>query len=598
MDLKNKLSDDELKILADLKYKEQKSSYGRISCKKKRYTTDEIRYARLCTQLYSKRVALSMDNRLTQLNLNTIVLGGSGSGKSRYFVKPNILQANSSIVVTDPSGELLMSCGKFLEEQGYVVKVFNIEDMSNSMRYNPFAYVHEDADIPLMVDTIVSNLEGMVKPKGANIFWDEALRTLLIAICGYLFETQPMEKRNFTNVARLLELMDVDENSEAEKDELDKLFDDLEEADPTSYAVSNYKVIKSAGRGETAQNISITTLSKISRFFNLKKIANLTYKDELNLDEIGQRKCALFVITPQANTTYNFLAAALYTQLFDLLYKQGVKNAKRRRTTCVEVDMPVRFLIDEAGNIGTIPRLENVMSTCRKYNISISLIYQNMAQVQTLFEKKWEILVGNCDTMLFLGDIDPSTVKLISERLGKQTINTINTSKTTGNKGSGSKSKQSIGRNLMFTSEIEQMDNDKCIVFIRSMKPYMDFKYPLERHQNYKKSGDYSDKNMYFLDNEIIFDQRAMLAMTVPLQDQAEYIHPRNIVSCDHHNPQKERSSTRSEQDKQNQYMEPSEIMPVGDTYSYPIYEVIEHLKQSHNSLSDIITICEGYDGH
>lgn len=522
----NNITKDELDWLAEKRYRTYKASRGRKLCKKKKFKADEIACAMLNTQIYSKRVALSMDTRLTQLNLNTIVLGGSGAGKSRYYVKPNLLQANSSYVVTDPSGELLMSVGKFLESQGYVIKCLNIEDMGNSMRYNPFAYVYEDADIPLMVDALISNIEGPKKGGGDNKFWDETSRTLLIAICGYLFETQPMEKRNFTNVVKLIELMDASDDRQEAEDELDKLFNDLEKANPGSYAVSNYKVIKSAGTGKTAQNIIISTLAIFARFFKLDKIANLTYTDELHLEEIGQKKCALFIITPQANTTYNFLASELYTQLLDILYKQGHANAKAKNSTSVAVDVPVRFLIDEAANVGTIPHLENTISTCRKYNIAISLIYQNKSQIEALFEKKWEVLVGNCDTMVFLGGIDQSTVKMISERLGKGTINTRNNTINRGKNGGGSSSYQQTGRELLTPSEVEQTDGDYCIIFIRSQKPFFDLKYPLESHPNYKVSGDADEKFFYRPEFNIKLDHAFLNSLAVRRVGEPGYIEP------------------------------------------------------------------------
>lgn len=531
-DYMKKLSDSDIKEIAEMRYKTRRSGYGKEVCIRKSFRNDEKRIGRAYSQIYSQRVCLSLDSNLTQLNLNTIVLGGSGTGKSRYFVKPNLLQGNSSFVVTDPSGELLRSVGQTLIDMGYEVKYLNIEDMDNSMRYNPFRYIYEDADIPLMVDALISNIEGPVKSKGGDSkFWDETSRTLLIAICGYLFETQPMEKRNFTNVVKLMELMDAADDSEVEMDELDKLFADLEKANPDSYAVSNYKVIKSAGRGKTAQNIIISTLAILSRFFKLEKIANLTYKDELNLEEIGQKKCALFIITPQANTTYNFIAAELYTQLFDILYKQGHKKARQTGTVSVKLDVPVRMIIDEAGNVGNIPHLENTISTCRKYNLSIALIYQNKAQIEVLFEKKWETLVGNCDSMLFLGGIDASTVKLISERLGKETIVTKYVSRTKGRGSSNTVTTQPMGRSLKTTTELEQLTNENCIVFIRSMKPFLDKKYPLEKHPNYKKSGDYKDEYLYNPKHLIALEKGVLKGLEVPLVGDESYISPREKES-------------------------------------------------------------------
>ncbi|MCR5094124.1 MAG: type IV secretory system conjugative DNA transfer family protein, partial [Lachnospiraceae bacterium] len=399
--------------------------------------------------------------------------------------------------------------------------------MEESQRYNPFAYVYEDSDIPIMVDALISNIEGPKKGSGGdNKFWDETSRTLLIAICGYLFETQPPERRNFNNVVKLIDLMDVSDDRKVAEDELDKLFNDLEQANPSSYAVSNYKVIKSAGTGKTAQNIVISTLAIFARFFKLDKIANLTYRDELHLEEIGQKKCALFIVTPQGDNTYNFLASELYTQLFRILYRQGEENARRRNTTSVAVDVPVRCLIDEAANIGTIPYLPEKVSTMRKYGISIALIYQNQAQVKALFKDDWETIVGNCDTMLFLGGIDASTVKTVSERLGKETINTRNNTVNKGNRGGGSTSTQTSGRELMTTTEIEQMRNDHCIVFIRSLKPFCDWKYPLEEHPNFKYSGDADEMNVYHPAWHLTLDRKKMASLNIKLVGEKGYQKP------------------------------------------------------------------------
>lgn len=512
---------------AEKRYAVKEAPGGRLLCKRNRFTDEEKAYCRMYSQIYSKNVALSLDTRLTQLNLNTIVFGGSGAGKSRYFAEPNLLQANTSFVVTDPSGELLMKTGAYLESQGYVIKCLNIEKMEESQRYNPFAYIKDDADIPVMVDAMISNIEGPKKGvSGDNKFWEETARTLLIALCGYLFETQPKEKQNFTNVLRLMDLADVSDERQVAEDDLEKLFNDLELANPSSYAVSQWKVIQQAGTGKTAQNIMISTSAIFARFFRLEKIANLTYKDELNLEEIGRRKCALFICTPQGDTTYNFIASELYTQLFDILYKQGEQNAKDRHTTSVEIDVPVRCILDEAANIGVIPNLTKKVTTMRKYGISVALIYQTQSQVKALMKDDWETLVGNCDTMLFLGGIDASTVKTVSERLGKMTLNQKSMSINYGKTGGGSSSVQSTGRELMSTNEIEQMPNDRCIVFVRSMKPFMDFKYPLENHPNFKKTGDYALKNFYTPKWHIHADKKLMASLAVKRKGEDGYIVP------------------------------------------------------------------------
>lgn len=577
------------------KYATVMASGGRKLCKKSRFSKEEIAYCKLQTQIYSKNVALSQDTSLTQLNLNAIIFGGSGAGKSRFFVMPNLLQANSSFVVTDPSGELMAGTGKFLESQGYTIKCLNIEHMDESCRYNPFAYVYEDSDILIMVNAIINNIEGPKKGGGDNKFWDETSQTLLTALCGYLFEVckddneflyeydcdaqgvpyedengnkivkkdadgNPIYKtriktdskgrpvknsetgepvteyipnphwtgcRNFNNVIRLLNMADVSDEREEDKDDLDKLFDDLEMANPSSYAVTQYKVIKSAGTGKTAQNIIVSTLAIFARFFNLDKIANLTYKDEIHLEELGKKKCALFVVTPQGDTTYNFLASLLYTQLFATLYHQGEMNAKERHTTSVRLDVPVRCLIDEAANIGVIPQFPEKLATMRKYGISAAPIYQNVAQLKVLFKDgAHETIIGNCDTCLFLGGIDSSTVKLVSERLGKGTIKTDSESENRGKQGGGSQSFQKMGRELMTTTEIEQMKNDHCVVFIRSMKPWYDFKYPLEKHPNYKYSGMADEKNSYEASWHLTLDKALLNRIAVKRTTDPEYIKP------------------------------------------------------------------------
>lgn len=479
------------------KYKTKKIAGGRTVCKKRGFNKLELAICRLQSQIYSKRVALSLDTRLTQLNLNTVVFGGSGAGKSRFFVKPNLLQANSSYVVTDPSGELLATTGTFLENNGYTIKVLNIENMNKSMRYNPFAYCREDADIPVMVNALTSNIKGPEK-KGGDPFWENAEKALIIALCGYLFETQPPEGRNFTNVMRLLHMANPQEDpdtGEAVKDDLDRLFDELRLANPASYALRQYETYKKAGSGKTANSILISVGVTLGSFFDLEKVENLTYKDELHLEEIGKKKCALFIITPQGDTTYNFLASMLYTQLFDTLYKLGEHTAEENGSTSVALPVPVRCLIDEAANIGTIPNFPEKLSTMRKYNISACPIYQNQAQVKALMKDQWETIVGNCDTMLFLGGIDASTVKTVSERLGKGTIDGTSRNMNYGRRGGGGETTNALGRNVLDTNEVEQMPNDHCIVFIRSLKPFFDFKYPLEQHPNYKLSGDWEDKH-------------------------------------------------------------------------------------------------------
>ena len=623
-------------------YRAVRAPGGRKICRKRRFAEREIAACRMASQLYSKHVALSLDTSLTQLNLNAIVFGGSGSGKSRFFVMPNLLQANSSYVVTDPSGELMAGTAKFLQSRGYTIRCLNIEHMEASCRYNPFAYVKEDADILIMVNALLANIEGPRKGgSGDNKFWDETSQTLLTALCGYLFEVcrddnaylyayetdkegnllrdengkprilrdaqgapvyrkrqkrspngesmtdaatgkeilEPIPNphwkgcRNFSNVLSLLEMADVDDDREVEKDDLDLLFEDLERANPSSYAVSQYKVIKQAGTGKTAQNIIISTSAIFARFFKLDKIENLTYRDEMHLEELGRKKCALFIVTPQGDTTYNFLASMLYTQLFATLYHQGEENARTRRTTSVKLDVPVRCLIDEAANIGVIPQFSEKLATMRKYGISACPIYQNQAQVKNLFKDNWETIVGNCDTMLFLGGIDSGTVKTVSERLGKGTIYTDSSSVTRGRQGSSSQSRQKMARELMTTTEIEQMKNDHCIVFIRSMKPWYDLKYPLEQHPNYRYSGMYQEKNAFVAPWHLKMDRDLLRRIRVRRTTDPDYLSPeraegvleedvRKVVRAQRARGENREEENRKEEDR----VEESSICEAGRT--------------------------------
>ena len=482
------------------------------------------------SQIIGEGIGLSLDTRFTRRNLNLFVLGGSGVGKSRNLVKPNMLQGNSSYVVTDPSGEIMQDCGGFLEKEGYVILCFNTENMARSMRYNPFAYVKSTSDIPKLVNALTTNIEGPKQGGGDSKFWDQTRLALLSACCAYLFESRPMEQRNFTNVMEMLRLFDtkkmVDvrpESAKVDKDgkeiraseedlrtQLDLLFEDWEAVFPTSYAVKQYKIFQMAGRGKTSENILISTAVTLGTYFDNEDVRNLTFQDELHLEQLGERKTALFIVTPQGDTTYGFLCSMLYNQLFDTLYRAGEERMIREHSTSPQLKEPVRVFIDEMANIGTIPMMSEKMATARKYGISIVCIFQNKAQIEKVYQKDAESIIGNCDSLLYLGGMETATVKMLSEKLGKATIKTHNRSLSYGKQSSGSESYQNTGRELLTPNEIEQIRNDKCLIFIRGCKPFLVNKYPYEKHPNYQFTAE-SNAEMDFSDRFLLsYDMERM----------------------------------------------------------------------------------------
>ena len=450
-------------------------------------------------QILGKDVYLNMNARLTQRNANTMIFGGSGTGKSRFYVKPNLLQMYGSYVITDPSGELLQTTGKALEQNGYKIKVLNVNNMAESMRYNPFAYVRSTKDIPSLVQVMISNIEGPKSGSGGDgKFWDLSTQALLAGICGYLFEARPMEERTFTNVTAMLRMIDMQQlsNDPNYESPLDRLFNDWDKkTNGQSYAVKQYKTFKMAS-DKTAGNILISTAVLFGKFFDLPEMANLTCTDEMELDMIGDEKTALFLIIPVGDPVYNFLTSVLISQMFRVLYQKGEEKMHRENSDNPSLKEHVTFILDEIANIGTIPNLDLYMSTVRKYNISIVPIFQAKSQLEAdAYKVMAGNLIGNCDTLIFLGGTEKSTLDMLIERLGKRTIRNYNYS-TSGNKKSGtSRSGQSLGRNLMDANEIMQMDDNYCIIFVRGQKPFKVLKYPYEKHPKYHMSGDADKKN-------------------------------------------------------------------------------------------------------
>lgn len=451
--------------------------------------------------ILSNDVFLNMDTKKTFFNNNVLVIGGSGSGKSRFFVKPNILQANCNYVVTDPAGEMLASMGTFLENQGYEIRVFNLVEMDKSHCYNPFKYIRKDEDVLTMIDCLIVNTTPP-NTKGGDQFWVKSETALLQALCFYLIEKCVPEEQNFGSVMELLRLAEVDENNPDKQSPLDVMFSKLKVENPSSMAVKSYDIFK-MGAGKTLKSILISCGVRL-QVFNLQAVANLTNVDTIDLASIGtgDGKKALFVITPQASETYNFLVSMLYSQLFETLYFEGNKLIEQDKSFKHEV----RFLLDEFVNIGQIPQFTKKLATMRKYRISCSIIIQNLAQIKALYEKDWETIIGNCDSMIFLGGLEYSTLEYVSNIMGTQTIRTRNEGRSRGKNSSSSLNYQRTQRKLMNPDEVGNMDNSMCIIKIRSLDPFFTKKYDYPKHPNYHLTGDADISQRYInkLDNSLV----------------------------------------------------------------------------------------------
>lgn len=439
-------------------------------------------------------VKLNMNTFKTRLNNNITVVGGSGSGKSRFFVKPNILQANTNYVITDPSGELLESTGAFLESQGYTIKVFNLVEMAKSNCYNPFDYIRDDLGVVMMIKCLIRNTNPPGQ-KGGDPFWEKSEEALLQAICFYLIEARPKKDRNFSTVMKLLRCAEVNEQDPNAKSTLDILFETHEKNKPNSLAVKQYKTFK-MGAGKTLKSILISCSVRLT-VFNLEQIASLTRSDEENgveLEKMGEGKKALFVIIPSADSTYNFLVSMMYSQLFETLY--FVAETKRANK---KLESPVRFLLDEFANIGEIPEFTKKLATMRKYEISCSIILQNLAQIKTMYKDDWQTILGNCDSFLFLGGQEYETVEYISKELGEATITVKDNSYSLGkSKGTNQSYKQSK-RPLMTPDELMKLDNSECILLIRGLYPFRGKKCKYENCKNYKYTADADKSKKYKL---------------------------------------------------------------------------------------------------
>lgn len=440
--------------------------------------------------IFSNEVKLNMNTHKTRKNCNVLVIGGSGTGKSRFCVKPNILQANCSFIVTDPSGELLKTQGHFLQDrEGYKIKVFDLTNMAQSSHYNPFNYIRDEEGVLLMINCLIKNTNG--DKKGGDPFWENSEKALLSACCFYLVEELPKEQQNFANVMKLLNQAEISEDDPDAESILDIMMNELEEKNPESMAVKNYKIFKMAGP-KTAMSILVSAGVRL-QVFNFNAIKTLTSDDTLDLATLGDEKQALFVVIPAADDTFNFLVSMMYSQLFETLYYHAEHDFDN-----LKLPVHVRFLCDEFANIGSIPSFEKKLSTMRKYEISCTVILQSLSQLKAMYEKQWEVLVDNCDSLLFLGCQGESTLKYINTKLGKRTIRSKDSSRSKGKSSSTSTSTKHEGRDLMTVDELAKMPDDNCILFIRGLSPFYCTKFKLESHKNFKYSGDATKINYIY----------------------------------------------------------------------------------------------------
>ena len=420
-------------------------------------------------------------------NKNVLVVGGSGSGKTRFWLKPNLLQCHSSYVVTDPKGTIVLECGQAMLKNGYKVKILNTINFKKSMHYNPFSYVHSEKDILKLVTTLMTNTKG--EGSGGDPFWEKSERLLLTALIAYLHYEAPVEEQNFATLLEMLNTMQVLEDDEEYQNPVDLLFEDLGKKKPNSFAVRQYKFYKLAA-GKTAKSILISCGARLAPF-DIQELRDLTMYDELQLDTLGDKKTVLFLIMSDTDSTFNFLISMVYTQLFNLLCDKAddVYGGK--------LPIHVRCLIDECANIGQIPNLEKLVATIRSREISACLVLQAKSQLKAIYKDNADTIIGNMDSQIFLGGSEPGTLKDLSEMLGKETIDAFNTSDTRGNSPSYGTNSSKLGHELLSRDEIAVLDGGKCILQLRGVRPFLSDKYDLTQHPNYKLTSDYNPKNTF-----------------------------------------------------------------------------------------------------
>ena len=447
--------------------------------------------------ILTKTERLMMSNRppdpKNARNKNVLVVGGSGSGKTRFWLKPNLLQCHSSYVVTDPKGSIVVECGNALLNNGYKLKILNTINFKKSMHYNPFAYVHSEKDILKLVTTLMTNTKG--EGSGGDPFWEKSERLLLTALIAYLHYEAPVEEQNFATLLEMLNTMQVLEDDEEYQNPVDLLFEELAKKKPNSFAGRQYKLYKLAA-GKTAKSILISCGARLAPF-DIQELRDLTMYDELQLDTLGDKKTALFLIMSDTDSTFNFLISMVYTQLFNLLCDKAddVYGGK--------LPVHVRCLIDECANIGQIPNLEKLVATIRSREISACLVLQARSQLKAIYKDNADTIVGNMDSQIFLGGSEPTTLKDLSEMLGKETIDAFNTSDTRGNSPSYGTTFQKMGHELLSRDELAVLDGGKCILQLRGVRPFLSDKYDLTQHPNYKLTSDYDPKNTFDIEKHL-----------------------------------------------------------------------------------------------
>ena len=452
---------------------------------------------------------LTMDSRpknaKTARNKNVLIVGGSGSGKTRFFIKPNLMQLHSSYVVTDPKGQLVLETGRLLERAGYKISVLNTINFKKSMHYNPFSYIHSEKDILKLVTCLIANTTGSGQ-KGDE-FWTNAEKLLYMALIGYIHYEAPEEEQNFGTMLEMLNSMEVREDDEEFKNPVDCLFDELKAKDPEHFAARQYAKYKLAA-GKTAKSILVSCGARLAPF-DIAELRDVTAYDELALDTLGDRKTALFLIMSDTDSTFNFLISMVYTQLFNLLCEKADDVYGGR------LPVHVRCLIDEAANIGQIPNLEKLMATIRSREISACLVLQAQSQLKALYKDNADTIIGNCDSRLFLGGSEPSTLKELSQSLGRETIDTYNTGESRGRETSHSLNYQKLGRELMSVDDLATLDGGKCILQLRGLRPFLSDKYDITKHPNYKYLSDTDPKNT--------FDVEKYMSRRLKLKADEEY---------------------------------------------------------------------------
>ena len=448
--------------------------------------------------LLTKTERLSMNGRPSNpkyaRNKNVLVIGGSGSGKTRFYVKPNLMQMHSSYCVTDPKGTIVLECGKMLEDNGYEIRILNTINFKKSMKYNPFSYIHSEKDILKLVQTIIANTKGEGEKAGED-FWVKAEKLYYTALIAYIYYEAPKEEKNFATLLDMIDASEVREDDENYKNPIDRLFEALEKKEPRHFAVKQYKKYKLAA-GKTAKSILISCGARLAPF-DIQELRDLMSEDELELDCLGDRKTALFVIISDTDDTFNFVVSIMYSQLFNLLCDKADDVYGGR------LPVHVRFLLDEFANIGLIPKFEKLIATIRSREISASIILQAQSQLKAIYKDNADTIIGNCDSTLFLGGKEKTTLKELSETLGKETIDLYNISETKSNQNSFAMNYQKTGKDLMSQDEITVMDGGKCIFQLRGVRPFFSDKYDITKHKNYSLLEDYDKKNSFDVENYI-----------------------------------------------------------------------------------------------